>query len=153
MVGNRNQPTYTNEEINHNKRYESNSTGNEIESVMEKNNKIDNHNIENNINNIENNKNNKNENNNTTNNNNHYKNNNNCYTSTLLVFNSPKSLIISCVLQHYEIPNFINCLEKDQIFGGSDCIKKVFFSCLSCCSAQRYFYGYNLFVGLTTIAC
>ena len=49
MVGNRNQPTYTNEEINHNKRYESNSTGNEIESVMKKNNKIDNHNIENNI--------------------------------------------------------------------------------------------------------
>ena len=37
-----------------------------------------------------------------------------CFVSTLLVFNTPKSLAISCVLKKYEDVDFVLCLERDQ---------------------------------------
>ena len=37
-----------------------------------------------------------------------------CFVSTLLVFNTPKSLAISCVLKKYEDLDFVLCLERDQ---------------------------------------
>lgn len=52
-----------------------------------------------------------------------------CFISTLLVFNTPKSLILSCVLQKYEEPSFIMCLEKDRIYGGALCIDTAFQNC------------------------
>ena len=54
-----------------------------------------------------------------------------CTTSTFLVFNSPKSLIISCVLLKYENNHFLNCIKKNYLDGGAICVKKAFISCFS----------------------
>ena len=54
-----------------------------------------------------------------------------CTTSTLLVFNSPKSLIISCVLLKYENYHFLNCIKNNDLDGGAGCVEKAFISCFS----------------------
>lgn len=54
-----------------------------------------------------------------------------CTTSTLLVFNTPKSLIISCVLLKYENQHFLNCIKNNEFDGGASCVKKAFLNCFS----------------------
>lgn len=57
--------------------------------------------------------------------------NTNCVTSTLLIFHTPKSEILLCVLKMYEDIEFVTCLEQDLIFGGAKCISEAFNSCTS----------------------
>jgi len=52
-----------------------------------------------------------------------------CATSTLLVFQQPKSDIIMCVLLKYDNDDFLACIEEDSKFGGATCIKEVFDEC------------------------
>ncbi len=54
---------------------------------------------------------------------------NQCMTSTLLVFNVPKSPVILCILLKYDDPIFIECIESDAIYGGAKCIYNAFKQC------------------------
>ena len=54
---------------------------------------------------------------------------NQCVTSTLLVFNEPKSAAILCILLKYDDPIFIECIESDAIYGGAKCIYNAFKQC------------------------
>ena len=54
-----------------------------------------------------------------------------CTTSTLLVFNTPRSLIISCVLLKYDNHHFLNCIKNNEFDGGASCVKKAFLNCFA----------------------
>lgn len=52
-----------------------------------------------------------------------------CATSTLLVFNEPKSDVILCALKSYEDQSFLSCLDEDTLLGGASCVQNVFNEC------------------------
>jgi hypothetical protein len=50
-------------------------------------------------------------------------------TSTLLVFNVPKSDVILCVLAKYDDEDFLTCAESDTVYGGAACVMNAFKEC------------------------
>jgi hypothetical protein len=52
-----------------------------------------------------------------------------CFTSVAMVFNEPRSAAIECLLQKYENPTFLACVESDSLMGGAACIKASFDDC------------------------
>jgi len=54
-----------------------------------------------------------------------------CFVSTLLVFNTPKSLAVLCVLKKYEDLDFVLCLEHDTDGGGADCLAAAMDRCFA----------------------
>ena len=56
---------------------------------------------------------------------------NKCFTSTLLVFNIPRSPIIRCMLDKYADEVFIECIESDKKYDGAYCISTAFNDCFT----------------------
>lgn len=60
-----------------------------------------------------------------------------CATSTLLVFNSPQHEAILCVLENYDEPNFLACIDSDDVHGGAGCVKSAFDKCFESLKLQN----------------
>lgn len=54
-----------------------------------------------------------------------------CHTSTLLVFNEPKSEVLMCAIKKYDDDNFVQCIESDDAHGGAECIAEVLKDCFA----------------------